>query len=186
MKALQLYLTEPIDDIVWPKDDSSIALNSPALTIFTDFKIIKPLTLNADTPAIEAEKSMRQFHVRLKIIVDQDHHLKGIVSLDNLHEQEFMKRIDTNIKREDLLVQDFMIPKSQLMAFDYAELKKATIGDVLETLKSNRQQHCLVLERNAHQIRGVISASDIARKLKLLIDITNEANFAHIFHTVHV
>ncbi|EGG98647.1 hypothetical protein imdm_2084 [gamma proteobacterium IMCC2047] len=37
----------------------------------------------------------------------------------------------------------------------------------------------------AHKIRGIISASDIVRKLKLPVNIMTDASFLGIFNTVY-
>jgi len=78
-----------------------------------------------------------------------------------------------------------MIPKVKLKAFDYEQIACASINNVIEALKENGQQHCLVLDRNEHKIRGVISASDIVRKLKLPVNIMTDASFLGIFNTVY-
>ena len=60
----------------------------------------------------------------------------------------------------------------------------ARIGDVIETLQSAGQQHCLVIDREQHAIRGVLSANDIARRLKLAVDVSTPNSFASIFKVI--
>lgn len=185
MSKLHLYNVEPIDDLVSPEDHEDITLRSPATLVFTDFKQVNPLVIESDTTALEAESLMQKSHVRLKIVVDSQNQFLGIVSLDNLHNQEIVKKIANGVSRENLLVTDFMIPKISLMAFDFDELGNANIGDLISALKGSGQQHCLAVDRNEHNIRGVISASDIARSMMLPIDIGTSANFNNIFNVVH-
>ena len=57
--------------------------------------------------------------------------------------------------------------------------------DVVETLKNNGLNHCLVIDLNNNKIRGLISSSDIARKLHLAINIDTKTSFIKIFEAIH-
>jgi len=96
-----------------------------------------------------------------------------------------MKKLAGGATKEDLTVADFMRRRDQLKVFDYADIKRSSVGDIVITLEHSGQQHCLVVDKCAHQIRGVISASDITRKLKLPIDIGTESTFSNIFSVLH-
>lgn len=186
MKALNLYKTEPVDDLAWPNDSgqNEATLKSSALEIFTDFTRVQPPTISATKSALAAAADMRQTHAELNLVMDSHDHLKGIIRLDDLHEQEFMKRVYDGKGREDLLVRDFLTPKEQLKAFSFQELETSSIGDVLETLNSEGQHLCLVVDRTTHKVRGVISADDIARKLRVLLKIQQQPTFANIFQAI--
>jgi len=60
-------------------------------------------------------------------------------------------------------------------------VKKASISDVIDILQDNGEQHCLMIDREKHHIRGVFSASDISRKLHLPIDIQEKSSFYRVF-----
>ncbi|SIS45462.1 CBS domain-containing protein [Neptunomonas antarctica] len=186
MKSLTLYTTNPVDELVVTHEHAVISLGSSALDIFTDFKDVNPFIIDENISAIEAERLMKKSHVRLKLVVDHDKKFLGVVSLDDLNNQEIMKKLSEGYDRNDLTITDFFQPKSKLKAFDYAELCHATIFDVVEVLKNNAQQHCLVIDRTQHKIRGVISASDIARRLQIAVDITKASSFVGIYNAVHV
>ena len=51
---------------------------------------------------------------------------------------------------------------------------------MIETLKDYGQHHCLVMDRESHEVRGVISVSDIARELRLPLDIQGRPTFAEL------
>jgi CBS domain containing-hemolysin-like protein len=182
MKTLTLHAINLIDELASPKAASSIGLDSKAETIFTDFNLHKPFTLDADVSAIEAERMMQKSHVRLKFVIDKNAHFRGIVSLSDLNNQEILKRIANGEKREEISVEDFMIPRDKLFALDYSDLEHATIADIVEALQHSHQQHCLVVDE--HKIRGIFSASDITRKLGLAINIANNSNFVNVFEAI--
>lgn len=184
MAKLTLYDVDNVEELEWPDLDHEITMDSPALGIFTDFKEVKPLVIEGDTTAIDAQKLMQKAHVRLKVVVDGDTRFLGIVSFKELNSQEVIKRVSQGARRQELSVMDFMKPKNNLKAFAYSELEKATIKDVVDALKDNGQQHCMVIDHDQDRIRGVISASDIARKLRISLDITRDSSFVGIYNAI--
>jgi CBS domain containing-hemolysin-like protein len=184
MKNLNMMPLDTVDHLVHPEEFSEITLASSALKIFTDFKQHQPLVIEGDTPAIQAEFLMRKSHVRLKLVVDKNDELIGTISLQELTEQNFIKHLEKGKSREDILVSEMMRPRSDIMALDYGQLLNSTIEDVVHTLQRNHQQHCLVLEPGAHFIRGIVSASDIARRLHMPLVIERAPTFVDIFEAV--
>jgi CBS domain containing-hemolysin-like protein len=184
VKKLTLHAVEAVDELAWPANHQEHSLHSPALDVFTDFKNVKPLVIDAHSSAVEVESLMKKSHVRLKLVIDKKQHFIGLVSYDSLNSQEIVKKLVKGDVRENLLITDFMIPKSKLKAIAYADIVNAKIGDVIETLKVAGQQHCLVIDRKDHTIRGVLSANDIAKKLHLAIDVSTPTSFASIFEAI--
>ena len=181
MHALHLYKTESIDTLAWPVVENTITLNSPAMAVFTDFKQHLPNVLDARTPAAKVEAIMRQSHVRMMLVVNSENRFVGIVTSHDVGEQQIIQRMtELKVKRDELTVYDFMRPKTSLLSFDFSELVRASVGDVIETLKDYGQHHCLVMDRDSHEVRGVISVSDIARELKLPLDIQGRPTFAEL------
>ncbi|MFT6976960.1 MAG: CBS domain containing-hemolysin-like protein [Shewanella psychromarinicola] len=184
VKKLALYPVEKIDELTSPDVHEDISVLSSALNVFTDFKKVTPLVIESNTSAVNVEHLMQKSHVRLKLVIDNADRFIGLISFESLHNQEILKRVAAGHQREQLSVADFMIPKEDLKAIDYEDLSYARIGDVIETLKSAGQQHCLVLDRVNHAICGVLSANDIARRLKLAVDVSTPNSFASIFEVI--
>jgi len=185
MRSLTLCDVEEVDELAWPEDFQEIGLHSPAIITLTDFKKHKPLVIDEKVSAHDAEQLMFKAHVRLKLVVDSNNKFLGVVSLTDINHQEIMKKVASGFDHDELLVTDFMQPKSQLKAIDFADLQNATVGDILETLKTNGERHCLVINKEKHNIRGVVSASDIVRMLKIEIDLSLPPSFVEIFNVVH-
>ena len=183
MHALNLYKTEAIDTLAWPVVENTITVNSSAMAVFTDFKQHLPHVIDARTPATKVESIMRQSHVRMMLVVNNENRFIGIVTSHDVGEQQIIQRVsELKIKREELTVHDFMRPKTSIMSFDFSELIRSSVGDVIETLKDYGQHHCLVMDRDSHEIRGVISVSDIARELRLPLDIQGRPTFAELIN----
>lgn len=185
MKKLKLYSTGTVDRLVWPDTTQTVDLHSPALAVFTDFRVHQPLVVSHNMHAIDVEASMRRQHVRLKLVVDAYEDFLGVVSLDDLNEEEILKRVALGYDRHELVVADFMRSKHSIHSLDCTELENARICDLLEEVKTLEQQHCLVLDRQSQCVRGLISANDIIRKMKLALDVTRQVSFARIYRALH-
>lgn len=185
MKRFNLYQLETVDTLAYPDVLNKITLDSPALSVMTDFKYIQPLVADRHDRACDIEQSMMQAHVRMKLVVNEDNEFLGLVCLEDLNQQEILKRVAKGAHRDDLSASDFMQPKDSLRALDYHELRQATVGDVVQTLKDNEYQHYLVVDRREHKIRGVISASDLARRLRLDININTRSSFVSVYAALY-
>lgn len=185
MKRFNLYPIESVDELAHPEISNSITLDSPALSVMTDFKFHEPLVAGGYDRASDIERSMVRSHVRMKLVVNDDQQFIGLISLDDLNAQEMLKRVAKGMSRDDLSAVDFMRHKNSLRALDYHELKQATVRDLVQTLKDNEHQHYLVVDRQEHKIRGVISASDLARKLHLDININSRSSFVSVYSALH-
>ncbi len=181
MKKLHFYTLTDVDDLASPIDDKQLSLHSLAIDFFTDFEQVKPLVIEATMSAHAAKQLMQKAHVRLKFVVDSEDHFLGVVSHEDLNEQQLVMKLSEGFKSSDIEVGDVMQPKHRLKAFDINELKYVSIAEVIDALKESGQQHCLVLDRQSHRIRGIFSASDISRKLHLPIDISARSNFYKVF-----
>jgi len=182
MKSLTLFNTESIDVLVWPEEHISVSANTPALSIFTDFRQISPRVIGANTKAIDVEAIMKRAHVKMKLVVDSNNRFIGLIGLHDLREENILKKVSKSTARDELLVSDFMHSKESLKCFDYKDLLDATVSDVLETQRNNHQQHCLVIDRTRHEIRGLISARDVARSIKHTVNLGAHLSFEALFN----
>lgn len=185
MKNLQLFDLESIDNIVSPENFEQTTLNSSARDIFTDFKEHKALVISENTLAIDAHNLMTKAHVQMIIVVSDNEDFLGVISSRELSERKIVSAVSKGESRAELRVADLMVPRAALCAFDCHSLDNATVSDVVSSLKNNGLRHCLVVDREKHHIRGVISSSDIARKLHLPIAINTKTSFSQIFQVIH-
>jgi len=185
MKKLTLYSVQQVDELVHPQDFQPNSLLSSAMDFFTDFRTTEPLVIDSSVPAPEARNMMLRTHVRLKLVVDDADHFVGVISAQDLIEQNIITRAaGSGIRREEVRVSDLMTRKKDLLALNIHEVEASSIGDVIGFLKDNYQQHCLVIDEDTHQIRGIFSASDISRKLRLAVNIQDQSSFSKVFSAV--
>ncbi|GAA6203569.1 MULTISPECIES: CBS domain-containing protein [Thalassotalea] len=186
MKKLPLVNLTAVDNILSPNYNENINLSSSAMSVFTDFKYQKAQVIEADTTATQALQLMQKSHVRMKVAISNEEDFLGIISTNEISEQNIIARLSKGIHRDDILVKDLMIPKFQLHAFELNDLVNATVGDIVTTLGNYKLRHCVVLDKYNHHIRGVISSSDIARKLQMNAGNDNEFSFNTIYEEAYI
>lgn len=184
MKQLKLYPLDAMDHLVQPSDFCHQELNTPAIAWLTDFQQHQPSLLEADTLAVEALQMLAREHSHLKLVVDANEELIGLITPQQLSAQSIMRRVVMGEAREEITVRDLMLPRSRLKALAYQDLQHCKIGDVLHTLQREGEAFCLVLERDSHQIRGVLSSEAIAERLQLPFKVTPAPTFLQLFDSV--
>jgi CBS domain containing-hemolysin-like protein len=184
MKTLPLFAIEAIDHLIQPADFDGTALTSPALNILIDFKHSQPNTILANTSAADALTLMQQEHTKFKLVIDNEDKLTGLIHLELLSDQAIMRHVAHGENRQDITVADLMRPRERIKGLAYQQLKNCTIADVVNTLQSSGEQFCLVIDRESHQIHGIISAQDIARRLRMPLTIQQTPTFLHIFDSI--
>ncbi len=154
----------------------SLSLESPASSIVTRFESTRPLALELDVGINEALLMMKKAHVRSVIVMDGAEKFRGIISVSDLESRKVLSIAQSlGQRRDDLSIGDVMTPSSRLAGLSTQQLDGSCIGDILKTLQDVGSQHMLVVRPEGQQICGIISASDIARKLHIPVAITERA-----------
>ncbi|ASP40457.1 hypothetical protein CHH28_18025 [Bacterioplanes sanyensis] len=178
MNKLTLYSVQPDDRLVHVLPTDSLTLESPATYFYVDCMQSEPLALSASASAAAARDMMLATSMRLSMVVDRHGDLVGVVSAEDLSEQAMVRYIgQRRTGRQEIRVSDLMTRKQDLPAIDLLDAERATIGEVIAFLKENQQRHCLVVDEQRHQIRGLLSADDIAQRLRLPVNIAQPSSF---------
>ena len=185
MTALTLHSVETSDHLVSPEEFSDVGLRSPALAVFTDFRRHDPMVIDGSTRAADAALLMRQSHTRLQIVVDGNGEFIGTVTQDDLSEATLLGRVAAGHDRHAIRVAELMKPRHEIQALSLDDLQRATVKDLIDTLKRSGEQHCLVVDSDAHTIRGLIAASDVEKRLHMGLHVGEAPTFAEIFSAVH-
>ncbi len=172
MKTLTYVSTKDVNELTWPNAADNTNLYSSALTVFTDFTAGGPRVIESNVRADELVALMRKEHVRMKLVVDSNNHFIGVISLEDLSEDVFIRQVADGYQRSELLVADLMRPKEVLLALSYKSLKNSDIESLLFSQRNNHYQHLLVIDEATKAIRGLVSSNDVARELRLDIDVS--------------
>ncbi|ACE85171.1 CBS domain-containing protein [Cellvibrio japonicus] len=185
MKNLTVFALAADDHLVQPEEFEDVHGTTSALAILTDFRSHKPHMLDAQMEASEALELMLAEDVRTKLVIDEKREFIGVIGIDDLSEHHMaLKRIELGVRPDELLVRDLMHSRRNIRAIDFDEFAKARVSDVVSTLKKHHQDYLLVVDQEAHHIRGIVSARDIARRLHTPVQIEKELTFVDIFTAV--
>lgn len=166
MKNLTIYTVDEIDHLVRPDEFNDVTHESSALTILTDFKSHRPHVIEAHLSAVEAADQMAQENINLKLVVDAKGELVGLIGYEELSDQNMLlTQVATGIARNEISVADLMRSRSLIRAINYDDFERASVADIIFTLQRHGQQYYIVIDRNQHHIRGVVSSVDISRRL---------------------
>jgi CBS-domain-containing membrane protein len=154
-----------------------VTVEDPALSVMTDLESITAVIILSGDSVEEAHRRMIQRRVRLLLVVDQNRRVVGVITATDILGEKAMQAVtQRGIRREELLVRDIMTPQERLEVLDLSEVRASRVGHIVATLRQSGRQHALVAERDAsgrHAVRGLFSATQIARQLGVAIP-TNE------------
>ncbi len=187
MKNLNVFSLAANDHLVQPEEFADVQAHTSALAILTDFRSHKPHMVDSHLEATEALEMMLAEDVKVKIVVDGRKEFIGVISIDDLTDHTMqLKQMELRVKRDELLVRDLMHSRHSIRALDYDEFKLANVSDLVSTMKKTHQEYLLVVDKDAHHIRGIVSSRDIASRLHTPVKIEKELTFVDIFTAVKV
>ncbi|GAB0154230.1 MULTISPECIES: CBS domain-containing protein [Marinobacterium] len=158
-------------------DHAITNLDSPAQLVMTDFRQTPPLTMNLTESISDATQAMRKVHVRSVIVTDSSKAFRGILTVIDLESRKVLSQATSlGLKREDLSIKDVMVSRDKLRGVPLSALQQGTIGDLLKTLRHEGSMHMLVVDPESQEICGIISASEIARRLQVPVEINLQAS----------
>lgn len=187
MKAINVFDLDVADHLIKPEEFEEVHSATPALALLTDFRHHRPHVVHSHMEALEAVEVMDAEDVPLKLVVDQTHDLLGVIARHHLNDDvSLLKALQLGVKRDELMVKDLMVPRSAMKAIDVEQLRDATVGDVVTALKKSRCEYLVVVNKNEHQIRGLISAHELSERMRAPVVIEKELTFADIVSAINV
>jgi CBS domain-containing protein len=153
-----------------PSTFTLVRAESPAPCVMTDLKQVSAATIGPDATLAQANQTMISRGVRLLLVVSRDEEVLGLITARDTQGEKPIKLIqERGGKHSDLLVADVMCPRDSIDLIDAADVLRATVGDIVLTLKALHRQHAMVGERDPLsgqvRIRGIFSATQIGRQL---------------------
>lgn len=178
---IRLGSLDGVSELVTPDHERKPgSLRSPALEVMTDFERAWPVTVSEAQQIDEALEHMKAQHVRMLFAVNGDHQLSGVISSSDIESDKPLSVMQQHsCERDQIEVRHLMLDALHMKALTFDQVRCAKIGDVMLTMKSSGDHHVLVTDEKepGHiRIRGIISASDISRYLRINFDVMYEAN----------
>lgn len=187
MKSLKFFPQHDHDHLIQPEEFYDLHPDSPAVSALADFRHHKPHMIDSHLKVSEALNMMLVEDVSMKIVVDIEKEFIGVLDRSHLtSENMLLKQLSLGLKHHELLVKDLMYPRAKMLAVDIDQLNQVTVSDLVSSLKTAHQEYLLVVDKDAHHIRGIISSHEISRYLHQPVAIEKERTFIDIFSAVHI
>lgn len=150
-----------------------VTAESAAILVMTDLSQVPSATIVVDATLDEANQSMLVRGVRMLFVVGDNKRLVGLItSVDILGEKPVLAARKRELKRSDLRVADVMVPVDRMDVLAIDEVRKASVGNIVVTLKADGRAHAIVVGQQpdgSQSLLGIFSASQIARQLGVQI-----------------
>ncbi len=161
-------------------ESASVGLRDPARAVFTDFHHIRPFSIGSAATLAEVNDKMIACGVRLLFVADGSGSLQGLVTYTDLFGEKPLRYIQEHGgSRDQIVVLDIMTPLSQLDSLQYGDVLRATVGDIVETIRESDRQHLLVsqiLEDGRQIIIGMFSSTHIEKRIGMKIELSARAS----------
>lgn len=156
-----------------------VTADSPATDVMTDFIKVAAMTIGPCASLEDANQRMIASGIRLLFVTGRDNEIMGVITATDILGEKPMKYLqEVGGKREDIFVRDIMTAQDKLDVLCMPEVERATVGDIVETMRRVGRQHALVVERAADDrqiVRGMFSTKQISKQLGITIETTEVA-----------
>jgi len=158
-----------------------VRIDQPAVDVMTDLTRVSAVIIRPTDTIDEAHARMKQRGVRLLLVIDAERLVVGLITANDVLGEKPMRFVEANgVRHQDILVRDIMTPWQRLEALSMRSVEAAKIGHVVATLRQSGRQHALVTDRDG-RIRGIFSATQIARQLGVDAQSVNPSEIAQTF-----
>lgn len=159
-----------------------VTLDDPAFAVMTDLREVAAVATRPEEPMYRAHQSMIERGVRLLFVLDAEGALAGVITAtDVLGEKPMRFTKERSVPHAEITVADIMTPASMLEALPVQDVAQMRVGHIVATLKAVRRQHLMVAEDGGRVVRGLFSASQVARQLGMELQTFSVAStFAEI------
>lgn len=172
--------TQPLADslVLLPyhrRRDRSVDTDSPARSVMTDLSMSRLVTIRTDASLDEALELMRLAGVRMLMVVDDRGQIVGLAtSRDLTGEKPIHFASEQRVTRDEIRIADIMTAKGHMEVLQFADVEKARVGDIVQTLRESARQHAVVVQPNPGGeemlLRGLFSITQIGRQLGIEIE----------------
>ena len=152
--------------VAGPMPPGRVTLDDPAFSVMTDLREVSAATTGPEETVGTAHAIMIRRGVRLLFVLGDAGSVVGVITAtDILGEKPVRFMQQRGVSHSEILVEDIMTPAHMLEALSVQDAAQMLVGHIVATLKAVGRKHLMVSEDNGRRIRGLFSASQIARQL---------------------
>ena len=163
---LKLSLLPAGSRVAEPQPPERVTLDDPAFAVMTDLREVSAVTTRPDESMHDAHALMLQRRVRLLFVLEAGGVIAGVITATDLLGEKPMRFMQgRGVAHREITVADIMTPASMLEAMSVQDVAQMRVGHIVATLKAVHRQHLMVAEEGGTRVRGLFSASQLARQL---------------------
>lgn len=152
--------------VAQPTAPGRVTLDDPAFSVMTDLREVNAATITPEESIDEAQGRMLRRGIRLLFVLDRQGAVTGVITAtDLLGEKPVRFMRERGVAHAEIQVADIMTPASMIETLALVDVAQMRVGHVVATLKAVHRQHLMVSEDGGQRIRGLFSASQVARQL---------------------
>jgi CBS-domain-containing membrane protein len=153
--------------------------DDPAISVMTDLKYIRMITVNPDDTIDTASQIMVHAGVRLLVVLDDNNSLLGLITRRDIMGEKPLSMITKGkTQREEILVKDIMTSRAELNPLNMHDVEHVSVKDIINTLHEARRQHVIVVEdaddSGTYYLRGIFSITQIGRQVGVEISADDQ------------
>ena len=149
-----------------PMTPGRVTLDDPAFSVMTDLREVSAATTRPEERIGEAHAQMIRRGVRLLFVLEPGGSVAGVLTATDLLGEKPVRFMQSRgVSHAEILVEDIMTPAAMLEALSLIEVAQMRVGHIVATLKAVGRKHLMVAEDGGRRIRGLFSASQVARQL---------------------
>ena len=176
-RHLPLYPLGPGTSYFRPKaaELRPVSLDSSALEAMTDLSQVSAFIVDPSATIETALQKMIHGGVRLLLVTNPENAVIGVITAHDLQGEKPTQFVHTvGVRHEEVLVRDIMTSGENLDVLRMEDVRKATVGDIVATLKRVGRQHALVEdihgETGQRAIRGIFSTTQLGTQLGVQLE----------------
>jgi len=169
-----------------------VHLDSPALEVMTDFRVVRAATIAPEVSIDEALETMKTRGVRLLLVTGENDEIVGLVTAKDIQGEKPIKIAQASrTPHSHIAVDAVMTPQSSIEVLNMLSVRNAQVGHIVITLQQLARQHALVVEvdpaTKAQCVRGIFSTSQISKQLGVNAAevVTRDSTLAEISDDIH-
>jgi CBS-domain-containing membrane protein len=135
----------------------------------TDLSKVSVINVRAKTSMDKANAKMIRYGVRLLLVLDDNDQVVGLLTATDVLGEKPMRFLQNmGGTHADIMVRDIMTTQRELEVLNIEDVKSASVGNIVASLKKSGRQHALVVAEDAEgnqAVCGLFSLTQIARQL---------------------
>ncbi|MDH5594346.1 MAG: CBS domain-containing protein [Gammaproteobacteria bacterium] len=154
--------TQDVPQYLKKSDEARLAM--------TDLRQVTAITIEPNASIDHAMLRMKEASIHMLLVTNPKNEVLGLITTTDIQGEKPMQVVlNQGASRDDIMVRAIMTPRDHLEVMKMADVEKAYVGDIVETLIRSGRRHALVIDEHKdnqqESIRGIFSQIQLSQQL---------------------